>query len=32
VLVAIGFWHAKRTDESEELLPQHAPPARVITA
>ena len=32
VLVAIGFWHAKRTDENEELLPQHAPPARVITA
>ena len=32
VLVAIGFWHAKRTDDSEELLPQHAPPARVITA
>jgi len=32
VLVVIGFWHAKRTDENEELLPQHAPPARVITA
>ena len=32
VLVAIGFWHAKRTDENEELLPQHAPPARVVTA
>jgi len=32
VLVAIGFWHAKRTDETEELLPQHAPPARVVTA
>ena len=32
VLVAIGFWHAKRTDESEELLTHHAPPARVITA
>jgi hypothetical protein len=32
VLVAIGFWHAKRTDENEQLLPQHAPPARVVTA
>jgi hypothetical protein len=32
VLVAIGFWHARRTDENEELLPQHAPPARVVTA
>jgi hypothetical protein len=32
VLVGIGFWHAKRTDESEELLTHHAPPARVITA
>jgi hypothetical protein len=32
VLVVIGFWHAKRTDENEELLPQHTPPARVVTA
>jgi hypothetical protein len=32
VLVAIGFCHAERTDENEELLPQHAPPARVVTA
>ena len=32
VLVAIGVWHAKRTDESEELLTHQTPPARVVTA
>jgi hypothetical protein len=32
VLVALGFAHARRVDETEELLPRHAPPAAVITA
>jgi hypothetical protein len=32
VLVGIGFWHARRTDESEELLVHHAPPAGVVPA
>jgi hypothetical protein len=32
LMVAFGFWHARRTSETEELLPQHTPPAGVVTA
>jgi hypothetical protein len=32
VLVLLGFAHARRVDETEELMPRHSPPAVVITA
>jgi hypothetical protein len=32
VLVILGFVHAHRTDESEELLPKHTPHGTLVTA
>lgn len=32
VLVGLGFIHARRTDENEELLPTHAPQGSLVTA
>jgi hypothetical protein len=32
VLALLGLAHARRVDETEELMPRHAPPAVVITA
>jgi hypothetical protein len=32
VLVLLGFAHARRVDETEELMPRHTQPAVVITA
>ena len=32
VLVALGFAHARRTDEKEELLPTHAPKGTLVSA
>jgi hypothetical protein len=32
LLVALGFWHARRTPETAELLPQHSAPAPVEPA
>ncbi len=32
VLVGLGFAHARRTGENEELLPSHTPPGTLVTA
>ncbi len=32
VLVGLGFAHARRTDDSEELLPSHTPKGTLVTA
>jgi hypothetical protein len=32
VLVGLGFAHARRTDEDEELMPSHAPQGTLVTA
>jgi hypothetical protein len=32
VLVLLGFAHARRVNEDEELLPSHLPQAVVVTA
>jgi hypothetical protein len=32
VLAGIGFAHARRTDENEELLPSHTPQGKLVTA
>ena len=32
VLVGLGFAHARRTDEDEQLLPGHAPQKVLVTA
>jgi hypothetical protein len=32
VLVGLGFAHARRTDEKEELLPAHTPKGTLVTA
>ena len=32
VLVILGFAHARRVNEDEELLVRHGPPATVVTA
>lgn len=32
VMVLLGFAHARRVDETEELMPRHTAPAAVITA
>jgi hypothetical protein len=32
VLVGLGFVHARRTDQNEELLPGHAPKGSLVTA
>jgi hypothetical protein len=32
VLVGLGFAHARRTDENEELLPSHTPQGTLVTA